>query len=128
MSKSTSPVVIDSSGWLEYIAGSVAAAPFRAALKNPELVIVPTIVLYEVTKVVLRERGKELAMEVAAAMQQCVVVDLDSATALEAEQYKLALADSIIYATAQLHGATLHTQDAHFAGLPGVQYHPKPKS
>ena len=38
---------------------------------------------------------------------------------------KLPLADSIIYATAQAHGATLWTQDAHFDGLPGVRYTPK---
>jgi predicted nucleic acid-binding protein len=37
-------------------------------------------------------------------------------------QYKLAMADSVIYAIAQMQNATLWTQDAHFKDLPGVQY------
>jgi predicted nucleic acid-binding protein len=32
------------------------------------------------------------------------------------------MADSVIYATARIHQATLWTQDAHFAGLEGVRY------
>ncbi len=38
----------------------------------------------------------------------------------------LPLADSLIYATARRHEAELWTQDAHFAGLAGVRYFPKP--
>jgi predicted nucleic acid-binding protein len=34
--------------------------------------------------------------------------------------YKLSMADAIIYATAQAHGAELITSDAHFTGLPDV--------
>lgn len=40
--------------------------------------------------------------------------------------YKLAMADSIIYATAMRLEATLSTQDKDFEGLPGVHYLPKP--
>jgi predicted nucleic acid-binding protein len=32
------------------------------------------------------------------------------------------MADSMIYATARAHNATLWTQDVHFAGLEGVRY------
>jgi predicted nucleic acid-binding protein len=32
---------------------------------------------------------------------------------------------SLIYPTAEAHGATLWTQDAHFDGLPGVHYSAK---
>lgn len=60
------------------------------------------------------------------------IVDLDHVTALEAGRcgltYKLPLADSVIYAAAQVHGAMLWTQDAHFDGLPAVQYHAKKTS
>jgi hypothetical protein len=36
------------------------------------------------------------------------------------------LVDSLIYATARHHDAELWTQDAHFEGLAGVRYFPKP--
>jgi predicted nucleic acid-binding protein len=37
------------------------------------------------------------------------------------------MADSIILATAQLHNATIWTQDADFKGIAGVKYFPKKK-
>lgn len=37
-------------------------------------------------------------------------------------EYGLALADSLIYASARAHNAVLWTQDAHFAGREGVRY------
>jgi toxin FitB len=53
------------------------------------------------------------------------VIDIDRNLALEAAANGLPMADSLIYATAQAHNATLWTQDAHFEGLPGVKYFPK---
>ncbi|HET6591452.1 MAG TPA: PIN domain-containing protein [Xanthomonadales bacterium] len=38
-------------------------------------------------------------------------------------QYRLPLADSIIYATARRYDATLWTQDADFRELPGVRFY-----
>ena len=40
-------------------------------------------------------------------------------------QYRLATADTIVYATARSHGADLRTGDAHFDGLPEVRFVPK---
>ena len=52
------------------------------------------------------------------------VVDLTDTLALAAASlsidYKLPMADAIIYATAQAHQAELITSDAHFSGLAGV--------
>lgn len=120
-------VVVDSCGWIEAIKGSSAAAPFQEALADPEQVIVPAIVLYEVTKHVLRDAGETEAMKVASAMQACIVVPVDASLAMSALKHKLALADSLIYTTALEQSAMLLTQDSHFEGLPSVQYHPKPK-
>ena len=54
------------------------------------------------------------------------VIDLNQQIALLAAdlslEHGLAMADSVIYATARIHQATLWTQDAHFAGLDGVRY------
>ena len=54
------------------------------------------------------------------------MVDLDDQLALEAAELsietKLALADSVILATAYAHDAELWTQDSDFEGLEGVRY------
>ena len=54
-----------------------------------------------------------------------VVIDLDTALAIEASRHRLALADSLIYATTLRYNATLWTQDEHFKDLPQVRYFPK---
>jgi toxin FitB len=58
-------------------------------------------------------------------MQSGQVVDLDSSRALEAARFKLPLADSLMYATAQRCGAIFWTQNGHFEGLPDVRYFSK---
>jgi toxin FitB len=54
------------------------------------------------------------------------VVDLDRATALEAARlsivHGIAMADSVMLATARRNNATLWSQDADFDGLEGVRY------
>jgi len=51
---------------------------------------------------------------------------LDTRIALSAAdlstQYKLAMADAVVYASALAAGGQLLTSDAHFAGLPNVGY------
>lgn len=51
--------------------------------------------------------------------------DLDTALVLEAARHRLPLADSLFFATARRHAATLWTQDEHFKDLPEVRYFPK---
>ncbi len=114
--------VVDSSGWLEYLADSKSAAFFAPAIEDTENLVVPVITIYEVFKKVLRERGENEALQVASMMQSGQVIEVDSALALDAARYPLPLADSLIYATALRHGATLWTQDEHFKDLPGVRY------
>lgn len=117
--------VVDSSAWLEYLADTPAAGHFAKALEDPENLIVPVITIYEVFKKVLREKGEGEALQVASLMQSGTVANLDQDLALEAARYPLPLADSIIFATAVIHEATLWTQDAHFRNLPNVRYFPK---
>lgn len=124
-SRKTSPIVLDSSCWLEYFAESPYAARFDAVIANPQILIVPVITIYEVVKKTARERGQELASIALTLMQQGRIVDTDLHLVLAATSYNLPLADSLIYATAQAHGATLWTQDQHFENLPGVKYFSK---
>lgn len=123
---------MDSSGWLEYLADASNGAFFATPLLDVTRLIVPSVCILEVYKKTLRERGEIRAREAAALMLQGEVVDLGSSLAFNAavlgNQHKLPLADSIIYATARAHDATLWTQDAHFEGLPGVRYTPKRRS
>jgi predicted nucleic acid-binding protein len=118
--------VVDSSGWLEYLSGSPNADQFKPLIKDEINLIIPTLCLYEVFKIILARAGEEQALRAAGQMSFGTIVDLDRDIALAAGQislkHKLAMADSIIYATALAHNANLWTQDEHFKGLPGVRF------
>jgi predicted nucleic acid-binding protein len=118
--------VVDSSAWLAYFADEPTADFFAKAIEDTELLVVPSVCIYEVFKVILREKGEDEAFVAIAAMQQGRVVDLDAGIAIESaaigNEEKLAMADSIIYTISQKFSATLWTQDAHFSQKPRVQY------
>ena len=108
--------VVDSCGWLEYLANGPNADFFAPAIENLAELVVPSISVYEVFKRVLQQRSEGAALSVAATMQQGTVVDLDATLALRAAQmsveFRLPMADSVILATARAYNATLWTQDA----------------
>jgi predicted nucleic acid-binding protein len=118
--------VVDSSGWLEYFADGPNADFFAPALESVSDLLVPTLSLYEVFKKVLQQRGEGDALQAVAVMIQGQVIYLDVDLALSAAkvstELKLPMADSVMLATAQAHGATLWTQDADFEEIAGVQY------
>lgn len=124
--------IVDSSGWLSYFAGDKNAGAFAKPIESLEDLLVPSITIAEVFKSILRQRDEASAIEAIAHMEQGKVTVLDSGLAVDAAcfgiEYKLPLADSIIYATAQKYGAVLWTQDADFKGLEGVKYYPKSKA
>lgn len=124
--------VVDSSGWLAYFADEPSAEYFAAAIENVDELVVPVICVYEVFKVILREKGEDEAFLAFAAMQQGIVVNVDTNVALEAAavglRENLAFADGIIYTIAQSYKATLWTQDEHFQGKANVNYTPKLKA
>lgn len=121
--------VVDSSGWLSYFAGDKNAGSFAKPIESLEELLVPSITITEVFKSILRQRNEEPAIEAIAHMEQGKVVDLDSELAVNAAcfgvEFKLPLADSIVYASAQKYGAVLWTQDVDFKGLEGVKFFPK---
>jgi toxin FitB len=121
--------VIDSSGWLEYFANGSNADFFAPAIEDTNNLIVPAISIFEVFKRVLQQRGEDEAIQAVALMQHGQIIELDVSLALQAAKvsldYKLPLADSMIFATALIYKATLWTQDADFDGLPNVQYKAK---
>ena len=122
-------LLVDSSGWLEFFTNGPLAGTYAQYLKHPNGVLTPTIVLYEVYKIIKRQRSEEEALTAAAQMGKTQLVPLDDTIALTAADasltYQLAMADAIVYATALTRKATLVTSDADLASLPGVVYHKK---
>ncbi len=123
-------IVVDSSGWIEFLQGTSRAKFFKPALERMDEVLVPSISLFEVHRLIDGKESEEVADGAIFIMRTAHVVDLSGTLAVEASKqarsYKLALADAIIYATARSQNAELWTQDAHFKDLPHVKYFPKP--
>ena len=122
--------IIDSSLWFEY---------FYATLKNKRLIdiiedsanqCVPSICIYEVFRKILADKDEPAALASVSFMQNSTVINVTPQIAILAaklgKDFKLPMADSIIYATAQFHGAEIYTQDKHFDGLGNVHYFAKP--
>lgn len=118
--------VVDSCGWLEFFADGPNAGFFAPPITETGRLVVPTISLFEVFRRVLQQRGEDAALQAIAQMRQGRLVGLDGDLALRAaslaHRMKLPLADSVMLATAQAHGAVLWTQDADFEGLDGVRF------
>lgn len=121
--------LVDSSGWLAYFADEPHSQNFLNPLSEPESLVVPTICLYEVFKVILRESSENEALQAIAAMQKGTVVNLTPSLAIAASKYSLThnlpMADSIILATARIHDATIWTLDSDFKNIKGVKYYSK---
>ena len=118
--------VVDSSAWLEFFADGPNAPIFAEPLGQTDLLLIPSVCLYEVFKIVLRQRGEAAALQAVALMRQGQIVELTERIALLAAelslQNELPMADSIILATARLHDAHIWTQDSDFEGLENVTY------
>ncbi|MDO9508955.1 MAG: type II toxin-antitoxin system VapC family toxin [Thermovirgaceae bacterium] len=121
--------IVDSSGWLAYFADEPNAEHFLAPLSDSALLVVPTVTIYEVFKVILRESGENEALQAIVAMQKGTVVDMNTPLAITASklslEHNLPMADSIILATAQEFKAILWTQDSDFKNISNVKYFPK---
>ena len=120
------PLVVDSSGWIEYFTEGANCDHFADAILDTENLLVPTIVLLEVYRWILREENESAAQIAVATMKQGREVPLDTNLAIRAadtcSKFKLPMADGIIYSTARYCNAEILTQDADFEGLPYVQY------
>ena len=118
--------VVDSSGWIEYLAGGPNATFFSAPIEGEEPLVVPSLGLFEVYRHLLLHISREDALNVVAAMRRGAIIDLDDRLALEAAELSadtgLALADSILLATARAFDANFWTQDKDFEGMEGVRY------
>ena len=119
-------IVIDSSGWLEYITADSKVDLFAPYFSDANLILMPTIVMYEVRKVLLSRHSKTLAEDFVSQALRLRIVPIDENIALSAAafsvqiQSQLPMADALIYECAQKNQAQLITSDSHFLNLPKV--------
>jgi len=122
-------LVVDSCGWLEWFTDGQLAESYRPFLSEPERLLVPAIVFYEVYKFLKREAGEEKALMAAACMKSSTIVPADDVLCFHAAdislKYGLAMADAFVAATAKLHRAELITSDKDLRDFPGVRFIPK---
>ncbi len=125
-------IVVDSCGWLSYFADDANASFFAEAIEDPKQVLVPGIVVFEVCRRLSHLYGPDGEARGYAFMSLAQAAPADAAlhrlAARAAAEHKLAMADAIIWQTAQTHGAALYTQDVDLQGLPGVVFRPKQPS
>ena len=123
----TELIVLDSSGWLEYLTADDKQDLFAPYLESEQPLLIPTVVLYEVRKALLLRQGKTAADAFYSVALKHFIIALDEDIAVLSADlsllHKLSMADAIIYATARHHKAQLATSDSHFAGLPDVILH-----
>ena len=121
--------IVDSSFWIDYFGGGTNSDKIDDIVNNSNILIIPTIILTEVFKWILREISEDSAKLALATMKTGQVIELNEQIAVDAafygNKYKLHLADSIIYATAMQFNATIYTLDKHFKDLQNVKYYEK---
>jgi predicted nucleic acid-binding protein len=95
---------------------------FASYIEGREALLVSAIEVYEVYKVIRRDISEERAVAAVSALRRATIAPVDEPLALEAADlslaHGLAMADSLVYATARRFGATLVSGDADFEGLP----------
>jgi toxin FitB len=120
----TELTVVDSSGWVAYLGDGPQAEAFSLYLEREQCLVVPTIVIYEVVKKLKLTSSETVVHRFLSHAYRGRQMELDSSLAIAAAQIsirnRLAMADAIIYATAESAGAQLVTSDIDFRDLPGV--------
>lgn len=115
-------ILLDSSCWISYFLGDPCAENIEGHLQRPESCLVPTLVVYEVFRQLLKKIEEKRAVHLIAQMDEGTSVSLDQNLALYAAQlgleHNLGTADAVIYATALAHNAKLVTLDNDFRNLP----------
>ena len=117
-------ILVDSGGWIEYLAARPRADDFARYIESDQPLVTSAIQVYEIYKVVRRDISEERAIESVSVLRATTVEPLDESLALEAAdislEHGLAMADAIIFATARRHRADIVTADSDFEGLPRV--------
>ena len=113
--------VVDSCGWLEFMGDGSNGPFFEPALLTEKELLIPGVVIFEVCKRLAVLDQPAAADAFLSVVERCQIVHLSPADLANAARagisHKLALADAIIWQTAQTHKARLYTQDIYFKVL-----------
>ena len=119
----------DTCVWIESLVDSPTGRRYRELFEDPQELLVPALVHYELRRWALRELNEDDADRILAMTRASRTQTLDYDCALFAAdlagRHGLSSMDALVYASALRSGAELVTCDAHFEGLPGVAYLPK---
>lgn len=120
-------VLIDSWAWIEYWKGSSYADKAQKHIEAKEEAIISTLNMLEVYYWILQHYDASVAEAKKNTLRKrCFIIPVDEEIAIEAAKIKyslkLALADSIILATARKIGAKIVTGDPDFRGMREVIY------
>lgn len=117
--------LIDSSGWIEFFSDGKAADKYAEYVKSAkkDTHIAPSVVVYEVYKRLKIMVGEEKAIEaIAYILEYTKEIPVDNRLCLAAADVsiseKLAMADSMIVATARQNDAKIITSDDDLEGIP----------
>ena len=115
-------VLIDSWTWIEYWRGGRRSEEAAKYIEGEEQAIISAINLAEIYNWILRSYDQRVAERKRATVERrCFVVPVNKEIAIEAARIKhdkgLAMADSLILATARLSGAKIITGDNDFKTL-----------
>ena len=121
--------VVDSSGWIEFFQAGDNGPIFKPVIEVRDLLLVPTIALFEVHKVLSRSLSEDLVTRCLDVMRLGRILDLTDKRAVAASKvaraHRLALADAAMYSMAREFEAEFWTQDVDYDKLPGVRYFAK---
>lgn len=114
-------VLPDTSALVELIRGSEAGKAILEILENSDVVIVPTLVIAELSSFLERNRGDSSIVDTITEHSLVVVLDPETARSsgmlhgrIRKKNRHISLADCIISETAKRHGAVVLTTDHHF--------------
>ena len=122
-------IVLDSCVWIEVLQLTNTGKHYLPLWNYEDNITVPAPVQFEMYRWCLRRLNDVGASAALSATRRCKLLPLNEVIALRgaeiALEHGLAAVDALIYAATLEIDATLVTCDAHFAGLPSVDYQPK---
>ena len=118
--------LVDTCIWVEALADTPTGRAYQPLLVVPQNLLVSTLVIYELRQWLARTLAPDAADEVMVVLLLAKVVAPDESIALHAAElsltHQLHALEALIYATALGENAEFVTCDAHFKGLPQVDY------
>ena len=118
--------LVDSCGWIEFFIDGPLAGKYSVYIKDRHNLATSPVVIYEVYKLLKRERCEEEALEAIAHISSGKLLEITQETVLIAAdaslEYGIPMADAIVYASGIISKSRIITGDKHFKNLPNVVY------